>query len=112
MDPISIMQDVLSMLPAQYARDIVVIVSFLISTCALIARFWRPPNPSSRWVLVWTVVTAIAQARGWNLPAYQPGRKAAMVPAKVPRQEVEQKLDVAPGSTRPGKPPARASPRG
>ncbi|MBY4641700.1 hypothetical protein K6L44_17280 [Gluconacetobacter entanii] len=112
MDPNTLLQDVLSLLPTQYAGDVAVIVSFLISTCALIARFWRPPDPASRWVVVWTIVTAVAQARKWNLPAYQPGKKAVMVSATVPRKAVEQLLDVPPGSTRPGRPPARASPPG
>ena len=112
MDPSSFVSALLPFIPAQYVGAIVDWASFLIAAAALIMRYWRPPAPGSRAAMVWMVVSAVAQARKWNLPAYQPGKKAVMVPATLPRQEVERRLDVPPGSTRPGKPPVRASPPG
>ena len=112
MDPSTILSTLIPFIPAQYVGAVVDWGSFLIATAALIMRYWRPPAPGSRAALVWPVVSAVAPARKWNLPAYQPGKKAVMVSATVPRQAVEQLLDVPPGSTRPGKPPARASPPG
>lgn len=106
MDPISAALTWLySALPEPYAGDLVAFVSFTIASCALALRFWRPPSPTSKWTIVYTVVSAIAQARGWAANAYQPGKKAVMVPADVPRAEVAAKLGVHPDETRPGKPP-------
>ncbi|QHC35188.1 hypothetical protein [Komagataeibacter xylinus] len=73
MDTMLTTQTILSLLPARYAADAVVIFSFLISGCALVARFWRPPAAGSKWVVVWTLVTAMAQLRGWNRPADRKG---------------------------------------
>lgn len=92
-------------LPEPYAGDFVALVSFVIASCALTVRFWQPPHPGSRWVPVYTVVSAIAQARGWAANAYQPGKKAIMVPADVPRAEVAAKIGMHPDDTRPGKIP-------
>lgn len=106
MDPISAaMMWLYSALPEPYAGDLVALVSFLIASCALTLRFWRPPHPGSHWVAVYTIVSAIGQARGWGANAYDPGRKGIMVPADVPRAEVAAKLGVHPDDTRPGKAP-------
>ncbi|WP_291365392.1 hypothetical protein [Acetobacter sp. UBA5411] len=94
-----------SALPEPYAGDLVALVSFAIASCALTLRFWRPPHPGSHWVVVYTIISAIGQARGWNVAAYQPGKKAVMVPADTPRAEVAAKLGLHPDETRPGKVP-------
>ncbi|AQS84021.1 hypothetical protein A0U92_03690 [Acetobacter aceti] len=104
-----IISETLTWLSASYpdlAATLAASVSFAIASCALTLRFWRPPHPGSHWVIVYTVVSAIAQARGWAANAYQPGKKAVMVPADAPRAEVAAKLGVHPDDTRPGKPPA------
>lgn len=105
MDPIS---SILTWLSASYpdlAATLAASVTFAIASCALVLRFWRPPHPGSRWVAIYTIVSAIAQARGWAANAYQPGKKAVMVPSDVPRVEVAAKLGVHPDDTRPGKAP-------
>lgn len=104
MDPISsALTWLYSALPEPYAGDLVALISFTIASCALALRFWKPPTPGSRWEAVYTIVSFIGQARGWNVAAYQPGKKAIMVPAELPRAEVAAKLGVHPDDTKPGK---------
>ena len=112
MSPSDFVSALLPFIPPQYLGPLVDWGTFIMSVAVLIMRYWRPPAPGSRAAMVWMVVSAIAQARKWNLPAYQPGRKAVMVPATMPRHEVEQKLGMPPGSTRPGEPPVRPAPPG
>ncbi|GBQ92032.1 hypothetical protein AA23498_1344 [Acetobacter nitrogenifigens DSM 23921 = NBRC 105050] len=50
---------ILALLPAQYAGDATIIVSFVVSTCALIARFWPRPAAGSKWLPLYQIVNAI-----------------------------------------------------
>ncbi|OUJ16477.1 hypothetical protein [Acetobacter sp. DsW_063] len=92
---------ILALVPAQYAGDAMALVSFVIASCALAMRFWKPPAAGSKWTLVYMAVSAIAQARGWNANAYQPGQKAVMVPVATDRTEAAEKLGLHPDDTRP-----------
>lgn len=50
MDWQSLLASVLPMLPAQYAGDLVTVGTFLVTLCALAARFWPCPDDGSRWL--------------------------------------------------------------
>lgn len=101
MDFTQTLEWVLTLTPSQYLGTVTALVSFLIASSALAVRFWKPPAPGSRWLIVYTVVSALAQARGWNASAYQPGRKAIMVPADMPRVEAAQKIGLPVPETSP-----------
>lgn len=64
-------------------------------------RFWKPPAKESRWATVYRVVSALAQARGWNASAYQPDRKAVMIPVSANRSEIAENLGLDVDETRP-----------
>ncbi|MBB3885004.1 hypothetical protein [Acetobacter oeni] len=99
----TIFSDVLSLIPTEYLGTAASIVTFAIASCALIMRFWKPPDAGSRWAPVYQIVSAIAQARGWNANAYQPGRKAIMAPVSLPRDEAAAALGLPPDQTKPGR---------
>ncbi|MFT9220640.1 hypothetical protein [Gluconobacter oxydans] len=101
MDWTSVFQTILPMLPAQYAGDIVSILTFLIATAALTMRFWKPPAAGSRMALLYKAVSALAQSRGWNTNAYQPDAKALMIPADASRAAEAARLGLDPASTHP-----------
>lgn len=50
---------ILPFLPAQIAADITLIGTFLMSLCAVIARFWPRPAVTSKWLPLYTLVNAI-----------------------------------------------------
>ncbi|POF63600.1 hypothetical protein CFR73_09795 [Novacetimonas maltaceti] len=110
MDPSTILSDLLPFIPAPYVGAVVDWVTFLIATSALVMRYWRPPAAGSRAAAVWMVVSAMAQARGWNAPAYQPDRKALMVPKDTPRAAAAATLGLHPDATRPNAPHAGNTP--
>jgi len=107
MDWTSLFQTVLPYLPAQYAGDLVSILTFLIAAAALAVRFWKPPASTSKLLPLFRIVSAIAQAKGWNTSAYQPDAKALMIPAEASRTIEAAKLGLDPASTHPkaGAPP-------
>ncbi|WP_215747010.1 hypothetical protein [Gluconobacter sp. P1C6_b] len=107
MDWTSLFQTILPMLPAQYAGDVVSILTFLIAAAALAMRFWKPPAAGSKLALLYKAVSTLAQSRGWNTNAYQPDAKALMIPADASRTIEAAKLGLDPASTHPkaGKPP-------
>ncbi|MFT8786232.1 MAG: hypothetical protein ABF887_04280 [Gluconobacter oxydans] len=107
MDWTSVFQTILPYLPAQYAADLVSILTFLIAAAALAMRFWKPPAAGSRMVLLYKAVSALAQSRGWNTNAYQPDAKALMIPAEANRAVEAARLGLDPASTHPksGEPP-------
>ncbi|GBR71935.1 hypothetical protein [Gluconobacter kanchanaburiensis] len=110
MDWTPLFQTILPYLPAKYAGDIVSIITFLIAAAALALRFWKPPSNTSRLLPLFRIVSALAQAKGWNTSAYQPGAKALMVPLGSSRAEGAAKLGLDAVSTHPkaGEPPRRA----
>lgn len=101
MDWTSLFQTILPYLPAQAAGDLVTILTFLIAAAALATRFWKPPAAGSRLALVYKLVSALAQSKGWNTNAYQPGAKALMIPAEASRTDAAEKLGLDPASTHP-----------
>ena len=107
MDWSALFQTVLPYLPAQYAADLVSILTFLIAAAALAVRFWKPPEAGSKMALLYKIVTALAQSRGWNANAYQPDAKAVMIPAEMNRTEAAVALGLDPKTTHPkaGEPP-------
>jgi len=107
MDWTTLFQTVLPCLPAQYAGDLVSILTFLIAAAALAMRFWKPPATGSKLALLYKAVSALAQSKGWNTNAYQPDAKALMIPAKASRTIEAAKLNLDPASTHPrtGEPP-------
>ncbi|KXV33063.1 hypothetical protein AD940_14025 [Gluconobacter thailandicus] len=111
MDWTSLFQTILPYLPAKYAGDLVSILTFLIASAALAMRFWKPPAASSRMALLYKVVSALAQSRGWNTNAYQPDAKALMIPAGADRAVAAATLGLDPTSSHPkaGEPPRVAS---
>ncbi|GBQ96532.1 hypothetical protein AA23498_2664 [Acetobacter nitrogenifigens DSM 23921 = NBRC 105050] len=92
---------VLGFIPPNYAATGVAFVSFAVASCALVMRFWKPPSSDSRWVVVYKVVSALAQARGWNACAYQPDRKALMIPVSTSRSDAADTLGLKSDNTRP-----------
>ncbi|MBE7619332.1 hypothetical protein NO263_09915 [Gluconacetobacter entanii] len=106
MDPSTLLSELLPFIPAPYVGAVVDWVSFVIAASALLVRYWRPPAAGSRAAAVWVVVSAMAQARGWNAPAYQPDRKALMVPKDTPRAAAAATLGLRPDATRPDRPSA------
>ncbi|MFT8402373.1 MAG: hypothetical protein ABF932_00660 [Gluconobacter potus] len=107
----SVFQTILPYLPAQYAGDLVSILTFLIAAAALAMRFWKPPAAGSRMALLYKAVSALAQSRGWNTNAYQPDAKALMIPAGASRAAAAATLGLDPTSSHPkaGEPPRAAS---
>ncbi|MCP1274737.1 hypothetical protein HK22_04495 [Gluconobacter sp. DsW_056] len=101
MDWTSLFQTILPYLPARYAGDIVSIVTFLIAAAALALRFWKPPASTSKLLPLFQIVSAVAQAKGWNTSAYQPGSKAIMVPVGSSRANDSAKLGLDVASTHP-----------
>lgn len=101
MDWTLLLQTVLPYLPAKYAGDAVSVMTFLIAACALALRFWKPPSASSPWARIYALVTAIAQSKGWNTPAYKPDAKALMIPLTADRDAEALKLGLDPLSTHP-----------
>ncbi|BCZ76089.1 hypothetical protein [Komagataeibacter phage phiKX1] len=110
MDPSTLLSTIIPFIPAQYAGAVVDWVSFVIAVSALVMRYWRPPAAGSRAASIWLVVSAIAQARGWNAPAYQPDRKALMVPKDTPRSAAAAALGLHPDETRPNAPDVSKTP--
>lgn len=101
MDWASLFQAILPYLPAQYAGDLVSILTFLIAAAALAMRFWKPPTSSSRLMPIYKIVSALAQSRGWNTNAYQPDAKALMIPVSADRAAAAVKLGLDPASSHP-----------
>ncbi|MFT8718366.1 hypothetical protein [Acetobacter sp.] len=101
MDIDKIISFILTIIPASYVATTTAIISFIIATCALVVRFWKPPAQDSKWLGFYHLVSAIGQARGWNTSAYQPGRKAIMVPLSQDRGEIAENLGMKVDDTRP-----------
>mgnify|MGYP000889263468 CR=1 FL=1 len=101
MDTASILETVFRLIPPAYLATATSIASFVIASCALAMRFWKPPAKDSRWVVIYRLVSALAQARGWNASAYQPDRKAVMIPLATNRSEAAENLGLDVNETRP-----------
>ncbi|MCH4024072.1 MAG: hypothetical protein LKH33_06895 [Acetobacter sp.] len=100
-DPTSMVAWLSTFLPDNYVALVVAAISISVTLCAVITRFWKPPATGSRWVPVYKMVTAIAQARGWGSNAYVPGQKALMIPVTTDRTEASEQLGLDPGTTHP-----------
>lgn len=101
MDMTQFLNTVLILIPPAWLGTTTAGVSFLIASSALAVRFWKPPAKESRWLPVYKVVSALAQARGWNASAYQPDRKAVMVPRSADRSQIAENLGLQVDETRP-----------
>lgn len=97
----SLLATILCLIPADDIATATAVISFVIASCALAVRFWKPPPPSSRWLPLYRVVSALAQARGWNASAYQPGRQAIMIPSSEDRSAAADNLGLEEKDTRP-----------
>jgi len=96
------------LLPASYAHALAAVASslFLASTLckAGLARV-APPAVGSRWVVPYRIANFLALSQGFQAPAYQPGAKAVMIPAAMPRALLPRRS----GWTRPRRIPGRPS---
>ncbi|GBR09285.1 hypothetical protein [Acetobacter oeni] len=101
MDTSSILNAIFRLIPPSWLATATALASFIIAGCALALRFWKPPAKNSHWAIVYRVVSALAQARGWNASAYQPDRKAIMIPVSTDRSEVAENLGLKVDETRP-----------
>jgi len=55
----SLYASVLPFIPAEIATDLTLIGTFLVSLCAVIARFWPRPREESRWLPIYQLVNRI-----------------------------------------------------
>jgi len=92
------------LLPASYAHALAAVASslFLASTLckAGLARV-APPAVGSRWVVPYRIANFLALSQGFQAPAYQPGAKAVMIPAAMPRALAAEAIGLDPASTHP-----------
>lgn len=56
----SLYASVLPFIPAEIAADLTLIGTFLVSLCAVIARFWPRPSQGSKWVTLYILVNYVA----------------------------------------------------
>ncbi|GBQ27640.1 hypothetical protein AA0472_2462 [Acetobacter estunensis NRIC 0472] len=75
MDVTSAITFILQLIPSSELATATAIVSFIIASCALAVRFWKPPTSTSRWAGFYRIVSALAQARGWNANTFPVDRK-------------------------------------
>lgn len=101
MDFSSLIADFLTLVPEGSVGTVAAVISFVISACAVAVRFWKPPSATSSMAGFYKIITALAQARGWNASAYQPDRKAVMVPVEHDRVEIADRLGLKVDDTRP-----------
>ena len=55
----SLYASVLPFIPAEIAADLTLIGTFLVSLCAVVARFWPRPRKGSKWLLLYLFVNQI-----------------------------------------------------
>ena len=60
----NLFQTVLPFVPAEYAGDLMLIGTFLVSLCAVLARFIPRPADGSKWQVVYDLVNTIGQNKG------------------------------------------------
>lgn len=55
----SLYASILPFIPAEISADMTMVGTFLVSLCAVIARFWPRPAAGSRWLIVYRLVNCI-----------------------------------------------------
>jgi len=55
----SLYASILPFIPAEIAADLTLIGTFLVSLCAIIARFWPRPAEGSKWFFIYSIVNKI-----------------------------------------------------
>lgn len=55
----SLYASVLPFIPAEIAADLTLIGTFLVSLCAVIARFWPRPAKGSKWSVLFDLINRI-----------------------------------------------------
>ncbi len=55
----SLYASILPFIPAEISADMTLVGTFLVSLCAVIARFWPRPATGSRWLIVYRLVNCI-----------------------------------------------------
>ncbi|GBQ95526.1 hypothetical protein AA102526_0457 [Asaia lannensis NBRC 102526] len=75
----SLYASVLPFIPAEIAADLTLIGTFLVSLCAVVARFWQRPSAGSRWLILYRMINCIgmnsAQALKYNNNTTEDDRK-------------------------------------
>lgn len=57
------LQYCLGVLPGDVASNIVVSLTFTVTLCTFILRFWKEPAQTSRWRWVWKIIHLVAAFR-------------------------------------------------
>jgi len=55
----SLYASVLPFIPAEIAADLTLIGTFMVSLCAVVARFWPRPDKGSKWLQVYMFINHI-----------------------------------------------------
>lgn len=75
-----ILQYVFGLLPDNVAADMAVILTFIVTLCTLILRFWKEPKVDSKWHGAWKLVHILASFR---LPQKSSGKQMGTATATV-----------------------------
>lgn len=54
------MQYLLGVIPGDIAANIISFVTVVVTACTLVLRFWKEPEPSSKWHKLWQVLHLLA----------------------------------------------------
>lgn len=65
-----LLQYIINVLPSNTAGDVVAVVTFIVTLCTLVIRFWKEPDPKSGWHKLWSLIHLLASFR---LPDRQAG---------------------------------------
>ena len=65
-----LLQYIINVLPSNTAGDVVAIVTFIVTLCTLVIRFWKEPDPKSGWHKLWSFIHLLAS---FKLPDRQIG---------------------------------------
>lgn len=78
------LQYVLGILPGHIAANTIAIITFFITFCTLILRFWKTPATNSVWYKIWKIIHLLASLK---LPQQS-------IEKNTNEQEGEEKKDV------------------
>lgn len=59
MDWQSLFASLLPFIPAQIASDLTLIATFLVTLCAVLARYWPRPATGSKWLPIYLLINRI-----------------------------------------------------
>ena len=66
-----LLQYIINVLPSNVAGDVVAVVTFIVTLCTLVIRFWKEPDPKSGLHRLWSIIHLLASFR---LPDRQDGK--------------------------------------